>query len=347
MGLDIMGRRAKPWWRESHGAYYATINGKQERLSEDKDEADRIFYRLMLDRQPGKIARSRETVAQLCDLYLDDAKVRLKPVTFERYKGRLQDFCDHAGSIVAEDLKPITVTNWLAKHPTWNANTRSLAITIVKIWSRWCKRQGCLERDPFADISRPSITRRKMPPKGAMDQAFDGIRCQEFKDFLILSLMLGTRPGELRTLTASRIDLEAGVATVSGKTGERRVMIPEAARAILEAQMKRWPEGPIMRNTKGEPWRDNAISAQMQRARQRVGIKGVVTYHARGAFATRAIKNGVPSLLVSKLLGHSDPRIVAKFYEQLDEGDLKDAAERASQTTTPGSTSSSAPKPDA
>jgi integrase len=148
-------------------------------------------------------------------------------------------------------------------------------------------------------------------------------------------------------LTASRIDLEAGVATVSGKTGERRVMIPEAARAILEAQMKRWPEGPIMRNTKGKPWRDNAISAQMMRARGRVGIKGVVTYHVCGAFAICAIKNGVPSLLVSKLLGHSDPRIVAKFYEQLDEGDLKDAAERASQTTTPGSTSSSAPKPDA
>ena len=327
-----MGRKSAMWLRESHGAWYCTLRGKQVRLHEDKQEAEKIFYRLMLDKQPGKIIRSRETVEQLVDIYLDDAKTRLKPVTFERYRGRLQDFCNYAGKIVAEDLKPIHVTNWIGKHPTWNANTRSLAITIVKIWSRWCKRQGCLNRDPFGDISRPSITRRKPPPKGAMDQAFDGIRCKEFRDFLTLSLMLGTRPGELRTLTASRIDLEAGVAIVEGKTGQRRVMIPDNARAILETQMKRWPDGPIMRNTKGNPWRDNAISAQMLRARQRTGLEGVVTYHARGAFATRAIKNGVPSLLVSKLLGHSDPRIVAKFYEQLDDGDLKQAAEQASQS---------------
>jgi hypothetical protein len=74
-----MPRPSKPWFRETHGAWYVTIRGKQIRLHEDKQEAEKIFYRLMLDRQPGKIARSRETVAQLCDLYLDDAKVRLKP----------------------------------------------------------------------------------------------------------------------------------------------------------------------------------------------------------------------------------------------------------------------------
>lgn len=104
--------------------------------------------------------------------------------------------------------------------------------------------------------------------------------------------------------------------------------------------MNRWPDGPIMRNTKGKPWRDNAISAQMQRVRKRLGLEGVVTYHARGVLATRAIKNGVPSLVVSKLLGHSDPRIVAKFYEQLDKDDLKEAVERTSQTTKTDSSSS-------
>lgn len=73
-----------------------------------------------------------------------------------------------------------------------------------------------------------------------------------------------------------------------------------------------------------------AINLQIRRNSARAGIDGVVSYHTRGAFATRAIKNGVPSLVVSKLLGHSDPTIVAKFYEQIDETDLKAAVEKAS-----------------
>lgn len=334
-----MGRDPSIWQRKNRGAWYTTIAGKKIRLGTSKKEAEKAFHRLMLDR--GKADLSRETVTQLCDMYLTDAESRLKPLTFKSYKYYLQSFCDFAGTHVAEDLKPIILMNWLASHPEWNPNSRSLGITIVKIWSRWCKRHKCLSHSPFEDVSTPGITRRKAAPRGSVETLLENILNPHFRVFVELSLMLGTRPGELMALDASSIDLKAGVAIVDGKTGKRRVMLPDRAREILEPLVSRWPEGPVLRNSIDKPWNGGSVESQMVSIRKRAKLKGIVLYHMRGTFATRAIKNGVPSLLVSKLLGHADPTIVAKYYEQLDETDLKEAAEKANRTEIPESPSSS------
>jgi len=328
-----MGRNSAIWWRESHKCWYVTFNGKQTRLHENKKEAMAIFHRMMLDR--GKTDYSRETVSQLCDIYLCDAKSRLKPLTFKSYLHFLQSFCDFAGKDIARDLKPIVVTNWLASHPEWKSNSRSLAVTVVRTWSKWCKRQKCLTDDPLADVSRARITRRKPAPRGSIEKFMSHILNPNFRTFFELSLMLGTRPGELSTLRGSDIDFQAGIAIVRGKTGERRIMLPERAMEILKPLTEEWPEGPVLRNTIGKPWSGGSIESQMQSIKKRAGLKGVVLYHTRGTFATRALKNGVPSVLVSKLLGHADPTIVYKYYEQLDETDLKEAVEKANQPANP------------
>lgn len=336
-----MGRSAKVWWRESHSAYYTTINGKKRRLSEDKKEAERIFHSLMI--QKGKVDLTRETVAQLCDIYLCNAENRLKPLTLISYRTHLQDFCDSYGTRIASDLKPIDLTHWVDSHDQWSRNTRTLATTVVKIWSKWCKRQKCLDVDPFGDVQLSKIVRRKPPARGTLDKFLENILNPRFRDFMELLILLGTRPGELRTLAASTIDLEAGIATVNGRRGERRVMLPDRARAILEPLMKQWPEGPVMRNTIDKPWSYGSINSQIRSIRKRAGVEGVVPYHARGAFATRGIRNGVNPVLVSKLMGHADPTIVYKYYEQFDEQDLKKAVEQAARTTSPDPPEASSP----
>lgn len=334
-----MGRPPKPWFRKSRNAWYVTINGKAVRLGVDKKQADKEFHRLMLNK--GIVDHSRDTVAELCDLFLCDAESRLRPLTFKSYKYHLRDFCNMLGGRIASDLRPIDLTRWLNAHEKWGQNTRSLATVIVKTWSRWCKKQKCLQEDPLADATISKTVRRKPPPKGALEAFVAAIVNPRFRELVELSLLLGTRPGELRTLEASGIDLQARTATVVGKTGERKIPLPDRATAVLEPLMRRWPNGPVLRNTIDKPWSPGAIHSQMRSVSKRAGVKGVVFHHTRGAFATRAIKTGVHPLLISKLLGHADPNIVYQYYEQLDDDDLRAAVEQMSRTETSGNPPSS------
>ena len=334
-----MGRPPKPWFRKSRNAWYVTLDGKAVRLGTDKKRAEKEFHRLMLNK--GTVDRSKDTIAELCDLFLCDAETRLAKPTFKSYKYYLRDFCNMLGGRIASDLKPIDLARWLNAHEKWGQNTRSLATVIVKTWSRWCKKQKCLLEDPLADVPTTKTVRRKPPPKGALEAIVTAIINPRFKELVELSLLLGTRLGELRTLEASGIDLKARTATVTGKTGERKIPLPDRAIAVLEPLMKRWPDGPVLRNTIDRPWRSSAIHSQMRSVSKRAGVKGVVFHHTRGAFATRAIKTGVHPLLISKLLGHADPKIVYQYYEQLDDDDLRAAVDQMARTETSGTAPSS------
>ena len=44
--------------------------------------------------------------------------------------------------------------------------------------------------------------------------------------------------------------------------------------------------------------------------------------------ATRMARNGVPLAVAQRLLGHSDPKLTAQVYTQLDTEDLRGAVER-------------------
>lgn len=324
-----MARPSKPFWKASHKAWYCTIAGARHRLGTDEKEAQREFHRLMAIAGNSPAPRSL-SVAQLADLFLEDVRDRVRPATWENYQTWLERWCRHVGSLRGCDIRPLHVSGWFRSHPTWGANTRSMATTIVKLWSRWCRRQGYLTADPLQDLRNTSITRRSRPEPGAIEAVISTVSTQ-LRDFLVIALATGCRPGELRMLEASQIDFKTRVAKVIGKTGKRDVALPSAILPLLRQLCERWPDGPILRNTLGKPWTRGAIVQAMVRARQRTGAKHVVAYSTRGEFGTEALRCGVDLLLVSKLLGHSTPAITAKHYLEPDQQMLADAVEKATR----------------
>ena len=59
-----MGRRAHPWYRASHRAWYTRLDGQMVRLGETEREAWSEFHRLMATRGQGPV-RTRVTVEEL------------------------------------------------------------------------------------------------------------------------------------------------------------------------------------------------------------------------------------------------------------------------------------------
>jgi hypothetical protein len=108
-----MPRPAKMWKRKGNGDYYATINGKQERLGPDYKKAKNLFAKLRLkveDKTHTPMQQSL-TLGVARDLFLARCKVETSERTFENRSGYLEAFCKYIGE--NRKIRNITKTEFI------------------------------------------------------------------------------------------------------------------------------------------------------------------------------------------------------------------------------------------
>lgn len=330
-----MPRLPKPWPRKGRSGYWTKAGGKFVRLGDTMAESRAELHRMLAARGQGLPAAGRLTVAELVDLWLDDRSSKVKPRTWERYREYAQSLTDHCGRLPARDFRPLHITAWLKSHPGWvSGNTRGLAVGVAKMAFRWAALEGWIDRDPIGLVRAPKGDPRLPAPPGAAESLPAGIRSEAFRVVFEFLLQTGCRPGEARTLTASRIDLEAGVAIVDGKSGPRPVVLTEGLVDLLRPLCLARPAGPVFLNTRGDPWSEKALQAQFARCSARGGGGRMQPYHSRGVFASRAVAGGADSAMVAKYLGHSDTArvgMLVQHYLNPDTADLRKVAERGAR----------------
>jgi integrase len=243
------------------------------------------------------------------------------------------------------DLKPYHLEAWLEAH-RWSDSTRRGAITMVKAALNWCARQGHIPANPLRDVSRPRMARRTRTvapaERVAIREQFD----PAFADFLDAMSWTGARPGEIMRLEAAHIDWEAAYAELhgktTGKTGEKigLSLIPSMV-ALCRRLADRNPTGPLFRNSRGQPWKPNAVRCRMMRMRKKAGISGVNAYTYRHSYVTDALQNGVPIADVAALVNHRDIRTTMGYNHLTDRREhlRRQAAKAAgddSGSSTPG-----------
>ena len=115
-----------------------------------------------------------------------------------------------------------------------------------------------------------------------------------------------------------------------GKKHFRVIYLTERARAILTRLMEARPEGVLLLNVRGTPWTKDAINCAFTRLSKKLGKK----YHLgvlRKGFATEALKNGLDTVTVAHLLGHTDTSMISRVYAkvQQDPAFMAEAMRRA------------------
>ena len=86
----------------------------------------------------------------------------------------------------------------------------------------------------------------------------------------------------------------------------------------------------IFPRTDGEPWGKSQQQALIREASERAGIAPAVNFHVtRHTFASHAVMNGAPLLVVAQALGHTDTRMVEKHYGHLAPSYAADAIRKA------------------
>ena len=371
-------RIPKPHWKRSHSCWYVQIARKMYRLDPDKEKADEIWKSLIAlhltepkqaeeasassnpivqdilleflswtekHREPGTLKWYQTHISELPQTTKSGEKPRPRnAVGFARFVGR---------TLRVRDLRPYHVTRWLdSRYAKANDNTRAGAVTAIKRAFAWAVDEGYISQSPVARVKKPSRTGRGEDAYLTPDQwqqvlagVRDGLReheIQPFLDYVTVMKETGCRPQEIRKVEARHLDRKSKqwvfpANESKGKREKRVVELGDVAFAICQRLALQRPEGCLFRNSDGKPWSNFALACRFKRLSEKLGFK-VFAYAIRHTYATEAILNGVDVITISKLMGHSDLKMLGRIYQHVmrDRKHMQASREQATRSREAG-----------
>lgn len=309
-----MARKPKPWYRKERKEWCVSINGTHHRLGNDKKEAQRKFHQLMAD-EPETV--SADTAWGICDLFLDHILKNRATATYGWYRDRLQYFKDAIPNTLVDRLEPDRVQDWLDAQ-SWSDGYKRGIVTAIKSAFRWAYRLRKIRRNPVDVLIPPEASpSEEFLTDAEFKKLLANVKDEPFRDVLILMRHTGARPQELTKLEARHVFdgyCQFLRAESKGKKKERVIFLDDVAQKIIDKWKEKNPEGPILRNFHGRPWKANAFACRFKRLEGKVG-KRITMYSIRHGFAHASLtKAKLSPEVVATLMGHKSTRMVYTTY---------------------------------
>jgi hypothetical protein len=134
-----MKKFPKPWFRPKRGVWYVTLDGKQVNLGPDRDAAFEEYKRLLSE--PKKAVVRSDSLAVVSDAFLDFLQKSRSEETYEWYRYRLQRFVDRYPGLLAADVRPFHVQQWVDSYTLAKTTVRNYKRS-VKACLAWAVEQG-------------------------------------------------------------------------------------------------------------------------------------------------------------------------------------------------------------
>src|SRR5262249_27008717 len=151
---------------------------------------------------------------------------------------------------------------------------------------KWAERAGLLKsiggRSPLSGLEKPPQNRRDrlIPPEEFL-ALLALVTDQPFQDLLVTAWETGARPHELFIVEARHVDEEGRcwafpAAESKGKRHPRIVYLSERALEITKRLMQAHPNGPLFRNSNGQPWCRYSVNCRFDDLKIKLGRKLLV-----------------------------------------------------------------------
>jgi integrase len=154
----------------------------------------------------------------------------------------------------------------------------------------------------------------------------------DFRQLVQGALQSGGRYGQVAALTVADFNPTTGTLDFRSRKGKGTektyacVLTDEGIQFFKQACVGRAGNALIFTKAKGERWRKSQQVRPMTEACRRAGIKPAIGFHIlRHTWASLAVMNGTPLLVVARNLGHADTRMVEKHYGHLAPSFVADA----------------------
>jgi len=288
-------------------------------------------------------SRQRLTTGQALAQWLEQvAKPRVRPSTFERYRGLVeQHLIPTIGSVPLEKLTPRHVQTMLnakaagGMKPRGVHHLRAVLRTALNQAVRW----GDVPRNVAALTDPPRVEEKPVAVLDAQEagkllRAAAGDRLEAL---YAVALAHGLRQGEALGLRWQDVDLEArqlhvrnGLQRVDGKLqlippktarSRRTVTMPAALVATLrEHRVRQLKEqlridgGFVFAHPDGSPLDGTVVTHQFQRLLKRAGLPRLRFHDLRHSCASLLLAQGISARVVMETLGHSTITTTMNIY---------------------------------
>lgn len=147
-------------------------------------------------------------------------------------------------------------------------------------------------------------------------QAFNAVASEPLRFALLLARWTAQRQGDLIQLTWLQYD-GTHIRLKQNKTGAR-VIVPVGAelKAALDARKPEKAEGPILRNSRSQPWTADGFKTSWGKATTKAGLTGLRFHDLRGTAVTELSLAGCTNYEIASITGHSEKEVdrIIKAY---------------------------------
>jgi integrase len=153
---------------------------------------------------------------------------------------------------------------------------------------------------------------------------------QDFRQLVQAALETGARHGELIRLQVADFNRDTGTVAIytsrKNKRGRHVVLTDEGRAFFQQICAGRAGDEPMFIKADGLPWQKSQQAWRMTETVARAKIAPAIGFHGlRHTWASLAVMNGTPLLVVARNLGHSTTRMVEQHYGHLSSSYVADA----------------------
>lgn len=257
--------------------------------------------------------------------WIDAAAVGLKESTMRGYLGRIKEFFDFTGKnykyITAQDITDFLAIKAYRDHIS--QNYKSTLYRYLCTFFGWAFRKKHIV-DNIAD-GVDKVKQVQAQKKRLTDEEVEDIRdvLETPKEKALFELMLctGMRVGEISNLNISDLDLTHKTVNIWGEKSNKYrtgMLTPKAVKALRNYIGNRPGTDPVFLADRAphNRMREYGIEKLAKELAVRGGVTRLTaTVHIyRKTFASVLYRKTGDVMLVSKLLGHSNPEITVKYY---------------------------------
>lgn len=289
----------------------------------------------------------------------------LRPATIAQYRNVVRHWIvPRIGGVRVAMLRPADVQGLVEQIRTEKSSTgraglsarsAQLSVGTLKAACAWAVGTELLGRNPLAGVKRPRVGDRHMTAwSSEQARAFlDATRDDRLAAGWALLLTRGLRRGELVGLAWDAVDLEGGSlqvirtrVVVDGKAiesapktsaGRRSVPLDGELVGRLRAHRARQSaerlaageaysdEGYVFADELGNPLHPDTVSDRFEGLVKLHGLPRIRLHDTRHTAASLMLGAGVPTKVVSEMLGHSSPTITLGIYAHVLPGMAEEA----------------------
>ena len=181
---------------------------------------------------------------------------------------------------------------------------------------------------PFHSVDKARVSYLSIPNSKRLLNACP----EDFRKIVQAALQTGARYGQLAELTAADFDQDSDTVRLRTRKGRgeekvyRAVLTTEGADFFTGISVGVPKAEILLRKADGAPWGKSHQKRLMAEACKQAKINPAIGFHQlRHTWASHAVMNGVPLLVVAQNLGHADTRMVEKHYGHLAPSYVADA----------------------